>query len=176
MVRRINIYAGPGAGKSVVASVVYSNMKICGYNIELVSEYVKAWAYEGRNINLFDQVYIFAHQLRRESLVLCNSDNIIITDSPVPLSICFAKRNGVKSWYHLQEIANEFEHRYPSYNIFLNRGDCKYKQDGRYETEEQAKEMDDLVRSHLVDIGVRCHDFSYNDYRSIIDNIRNNIG
>ncbi len=38
---RINLFAGPGAGKSTTATWLFSQLKIAGISIELTSEYVK---------------------------------------------------------------------------------------------------------------------------------------
>jgi pantothenate kinase len=40
----INVYGGPGAGKSTSAAYLYYLLKVAGKNVELVREYVKDWA------------------------------------------------------------------------------------------------------------------------------------
>ncbi len=44
----INLWAGPGAGKSTTAAGLFNLMKIRGYNVELVTEFAKEMVYEGR--------------------------------------------------------------------------------------------------------------------------------
>lgn len=38
-------------------------------NAELVREYVKDWAWEGRKINVNDQIYFLGKQVRRETML-----------------------------------------------------------------------------------------------------------
>jgi nucleoside-triphosphatase THEP1 len=42
----INLYGWPGVGKSALVAKTFTTMKDIGYNVELVSEYVKQWAWE----------------------------------------------------------------------------------------------------------------------------------
>jgi len=53
----INLWGGPGTGKSTSAAHLFGMAKIAGVNAELVQEYVKSWAWEGRTIHSFDQLY-----------------------------------------------------------------------------------------------------------------------
>jgi DNA replication protein DnaC len=52
-IRRICLYGGPGSGKSKLAC--YLNYMLMDYDIDLVSEYIKAWAYEGKIPESLDQ-------------------------------------------------------------------------------------------------------------------------
>jgi len=164
MIRRINLFAGAGAGKSTLAASLFSSMKKNGKNVELVHEYVKTWAYEHRDVDSFDQVYLFAKQLRSEDILLRkNRTELIITDSPVMLSVCYAEKYGLERWQSLVEIANSFEEEYPSKNFFLNRSDCEYKQDGRFEDYEQAKEMDKKIKQFMYNQNISFVELSYNE-------------
>ena len=57
MIRRINIYGGPGVGKSTLAASIFAFMKKRGDNVELVQEFVKQFAYLG-NVLLVGIVYM----------------------------------------------------------------------------------------------------------------------
>jgi len=82
-IRRICLFGGPGCGKSTTAAYVYSQLKRLGCSVELIQEYVKAWAYEKREVTSFDQVYLLAKQIRMEDLALRNGVKFVVTDSPV---------------------------------------------------------------------------------------------
>jgi tRNA uridine 5-carbamoylmethylation protein Kti12 len=82
----INLYGGPGTGKSTSAAYLYYILKAEGHNVELVREYVKDWAWEGRQISTYDQIYFLGKQVRRESLLYGKVD-WIITDSPVMMNL-----------------------------------------------------------------------------------------
>lgn len=151
----INLYGGPGTGKSTMAAAIFFEMKARGLNVELVREFVKDWAWEGRKIKHNEQIYIFAKQAFRESIFYGKVD-YVVTDSPLFLSEVYeshyfgnAKLTGglYKKW--LQANKDEMI----SVNYFLNRP-LKYQQEGRYETEEEAKMIDNKIKSALKSQGI----------------------
>lgn len=152
---RICLWAGAGAGKSATASGIHHKLKCRGYNIELVQEYIKKWAYQKRKPKSFDQVYIFGKQLHAEDSLLQEGVEHIITDSPIMLGVYYAKKSGMKGWEELMALGQAFDAQHPSINIFLNREGIPYKQEGRYETEAQALandlEMKEFVKNNVVD-------------------------
>lgn len=148
MKRRICLYGGPGCGKSSVAAGLFYQLKIKGYNIELVNEYIKDWAYEKRIPKSFQQVYIFAKQLNKEDLLFPNVD-IIITDSPVILNTVYSKKNGFKGWELLVNMGLLYEEQFPGLHIFLDRDDIAYKAEGRYHNYDESIEMDNLILEML---------------------------
>src|SRR5512133_3821784 len=85
----VNLWGGPGTGKSTTAAFLFALLKQKGYNAELVREYVKEWAWEKRQPGPLDQFYFFGKQSRRESLLYGKVD-FIVTDCPVMLSAFYA--------------------------------------------------------------------------------------
>lgn len=63
MIRRINLFGGAGCGKSCLASKLFADLKAKNYKIELVQEWIKPWAYDGRFPKSWDQFYVFAQGL-----------------------------------------------------------------------------------------------------------------
>ena len=151
MIRRINLLAGPGAGKSTAAARLFGELKARGYDVEQVSEFIKKWAYEGRVPESFDQFYAFAKQLGNEEALL-RSVPLIITDSPLIVNVAYTKFYGCPYHRQLLEMVDFFEAEYPSLNLFLDRT-VEYVDKGRYQTLEQAHELDrvlwDLASGHL---------------------------
>ena len=60
MTKVINLFGGPGAGKSTIAAGLFYNMKIAGYNVERADEWIKDKVYEGTKYPFKDQLYTFA--------------------------------------------------------------------------------------------------------------------
>lgn len=87
----INLYGGPGSGKSTIAAGVYFELKKKGINAELVREYVKKWAWEGRLPNRLDQLYITGKQTKAEHM-LYGKVKVIITDCPVLMGVFYDKK------------------------------------------------------------------------------------
>jgi nicotinamide riboside kinase len=152
MIRRINLFGGPGTGKSTMAASLYSELKNYGNSTghtiqtELVREYVKNWAWENRKILGYDQFYIFAKQLRAEELCLRNGVDVIITDSPIALAYMYSVAYNLTGRNEIRSLVQSFEKEYPSKNIFLKRDyTVPYNQKGRYQNLEEAKQLDNLT-------------------------------
>lgn len=142
----INLYGGPGTGKSTSAAYVYFLLKYAGNNAELVREYVKDWVWEGRAIKEYDQIYFLGKQIRRED-ILRNKVSHVVTDSPVMLSLYYARLHskpdfaaGIETLvkaYYADAASKGIQHKH----VFLYRSK-PYETSGRYQTLEQAKEID----------------------------------
>lgn len=154
----INLYGGPGAGKSTSAAYYYYILKKQSANVELVREYVKDWAWEGRKISTNDQIYFLGKQVRRESMLYGKVD-WIVTDSPVMMNLFYAQlycssalaegiRAATLSFYR-QAVDDNHKH----VHILLNRNK-PYVSEGRYQTEAEAKELDGGVKRLLDDLKV----------------------
>ena len=149
----INLYGGPGTGKSTSAAFLYYALKSRGHNAELVREYVKDWAWEGREISTYDQLYFLGKQARRESMLYGKVD-WIVTDSPVMMGAYYAQLHcpqllseGVRSsTLALYRQAREDGHNHV--HVFLRRSK-PYVQAGRYQSEDEAKAIDAEVRRFL---------------------------
>lgn len=129
----INLYGGPGCGKSTIAALVFGKLKQKGINCELVTEYAKDKVWEESYTTLKNQIYVFGKQLHR-MWRLNNKVNVIITDSPLPLSIIYDSEKDVNFENLVMSEFNKFD----NFNIIINRS-TKYQIEGRYQTEEEAK-------------------------------------
>lgn len=167
MFRRINLYAGPGAGKSAGAANLFSAFKVISYKCEQVTELAKKWAYEGRTVrSASDQFLMFATQKWEENLFLMGGANFIVTDSPLLLPITYSKYYGFPEdvpGMHLVEQA--FEDKYPSLNIVLrkDRSSTIYNPDGRFQKEQEAAILDGLIEDDLKATGRSYVEFPFHD-------------
>jgi len=148
----INIFGGPGVGKSTVAADLFCKMKRSDYNVELVTEYAKELTYDERfKILEEDQLYIFAKQHRR-ILRLKDQVDFIITDSPLILSIVYAGLNlsNIFNGKIFQELVLDVNNTYKNINILLERNeDYEYKQEGRYQNKTEALITDRIIRETI---------------------------
>jgi hypothetical protein len=142
MIRRINFFGGPCTCKSTNAAFIFAELKKRGLSAELVDEYIKFWTYIPRVPKGFDSLYVQAKQIHKEDTILRAGTDFIVSDSPIMLQYYYAKHHNTPAQKQMLEIACEFEEMYPSINILLTRNDADYNELGRYETLEQAKEID----------------------------------
>lgn len=103
-------------------------------------------------VDSFDQVFLFAAQMRAEDVVLRAGVEMLVTDSPLFLSLCYAEMYGTPGWRHLLPLCEEFEEAYPSINILLERR-TPYDPKGRFQDEKGALKMDDLIRKRIAERG-----------------------
>ena len=143
----INLWGGPGIGKSTTAAGLFYAMKQQQLNVELVTEYAKDAVWERRQ-NLFDdQIYIFAKQQRRIARLKGHGIDWVITDSPIPTGLIYAnlKEYGPSFPNLVMEVFNQ----YINYNFLLSRN-WKYNPIGRNQkNEDEATVFDRKVESLL---------------------------
>lgn len=142
----INIFGGPGIGKSTVAARLFCELKMMGKDVELVQEYAKDMVWENRSNILEDQLYIFAKQHRRLKR-LVGKVEYIVTDSPITLGIEYMEEGNFES---LKPLMLEAHNSFNNANYMLNR-QTKYNTIGRYHSEEQARELDEAFVKMLTD-------------------------
>lgn len=134
----VNLFAGPGAGKSTMAAGLFHRLKTEGVNCELVREYAKDLEWRGHREMLTDagQIYVFAKQLKRFQDVDGKVD-IIVTDSPILLSAVYGKSlSNTFCQLVLEEVA-----KFNNMNVILKRVK-PYVRVGRSQTKQQAEDLD----------------------------------
>ena len=157
MFRRINLMAGPGVGKSTMAAWLYSSLKAEGRSVELVREHVKNWVYEDRPPKSFDQIFLFAAQMRAEDVILRSGVELVITDSPLFLSTCYSEKYGTPGWRNLLALCDEFDAAYPALDVLMRR-QTKYEASGRFHGEAEALEMDAFIKTRMTSRGKSFHE------------------
>lgn len=58
----INLFGGPGAGKSTLAALLFHHLKIRGLSCEMALEYAKDKVWEESYSTLHNQIYVFGKQ------------------------------------------------------------------------------------------------------------------
>jgi hypothetical protein len=139
----LNLFGGPGTGKSTVMAGVFSELKWRGVNCEIAPEFAKEKVWE-KSINILgNQIYVFGKQYNT-IFRLMGQVEAIITDSPLLLSTIY----GTNETETFHELVLETFNKYNNLNIFLER-EKGYNPKGRLQTEDEAKEKDVEVRELL---------------------------
>lgn len=138
----LNLFGGPGTGKSTTAAATFAELKYRGINTELATEYVKAKVWEKHHALLNDQLYILAKQHRRIATLLTEVD-IVVTDAPILLSLIYAAGD-----QPLEALVLDRHARMDTLNVLLKRVKT-YNPAGRTQTEDQARELDQQIQDAL---------------------------
>lgn len=143
MPKVVNLFAGPGSGKSTTASGLFYNLKTAGINVELTGEYAKDLTWSKRQHTLQDQLYVFGKQHHRVWRLQEDCD-VIISDSPILLGLAYA-----------QEYPQCFKdttfwafNQYDNINFFINRVK-PYNPKGRNQSEEESRSKDVVIKNLL---------------------------
>lgn len=139
----INIIGGPGCGKSSMTASVFSFLKWHDVNCEMALEYAKEVVWSKTENLLKNQLFVFGQQHNRIYHLLDKVD-VVITDSPLLLSIIYDSKKNL----NLKSLVLDEFHKYNNMNYLLTRKK-KYNQSGRLQTEHEAKQIDERLKSLL---------------------------
>ena len=165
MIRRIGLWGGPGTAKSTLAAWLFSELKIKQIAVEHVQETIKDWTWINRKPESLDQVFLFAAQLHKEDTILRKSPAVVVSESPLRLGLCYARKMKMPGLEHLERLADMVEGMYPSINFFIER-EGGYDSTGRFEGLEEALAMDKLM---LDTAGVPLIRIQRSDKRKLLE-------
>jgi len=169
----INLFGGPGIGKSTQAAGLYYLMKRNNMSVELTSEFPKVIAWEKNHSAIRDQLYITANQHRNISRLYGQVEYIII-DSPIIFGLVYKGKYGEGYPENLYEdsfdkfVIDMFK-KYDNINILLHRNDAGYQKDGRFQDLEESKRVDKELKELMVSNDIDFHEYEvdYNTVNSI---------
>jgi len=167
----INLFGGPGIGKSTMAADLFVNMKKQGLNVELITEYAKDLTWEKRkSILVGDQIYIFAKQHRRLLRIIDQVD-IAICESPLLLPLMyFNSEEDMCDENVFNNIVVHIFKKYPNINYFIERDkEDAYQTIGRNQSEVEALEVDKSIIQCLETHNVSYFPINRNDSHIILD-------
>ena len=152
----INIIGGPGCDKSLFSAVIVLHLNIHNKTVEIIPDYAKSLVWQQNFEVLKNQYFIAQRQFEMLNLLdgqvqflitECSLPQVLYYNESYPENICdIAKtRKQILEWYK----------QHDNINIFVERGDKKYVHTGRFQDEEQAREIDRGLRGMLVREGLR---------------------
>ncbi len=149
----VNLYGGPGTGKSTCAAGIFSLLKQHGVNCELITEYAKDLTWEERHKTLGNQVYILGKQ-QHKLWRIPDTIDVVITDSPLLLGALYIGPDDDA----LRDFIFLCFNNFCNVNYFLTRVK-PYNPNGRSQDEGEAKGLDFQTKALL-----RYWDLPFTEY------------
>ncbi len=143
----INLWAGPGAGKSTMAAGIFTYMKQRGVSCEYVQEYAKELTWNKDWDVLRNSLLVAGTQINRVKQLIGKVD-YIVTDSPPLLSTFYTPVHATKAAIS----AEYYTSIYPfvdTLDVFVERQKT-YFEEGRTQSEDEAKRIDEEIAYYLV--------------------------
>lgn len=143
----VNLFSGPGAGKSTLASDIFTKLKKRNVTVEYVTEFAKDLTWKQDWQTLRDQLFVSATQ-RQRSLFLDGRVKVCVTDSPFILGCLYYSQEDMVEYNLFEDYMIHLFKKQNNLNFILTR-QYEYDPVGRNQTEEEAKELDRKIRGIL---------------------------
>ena len=157
----INLFGGPGIGKSGIAAGITYKLKKNHISCNNPYEFPKTIAWDNNLPAIKDQLYVFANQHRGIAQAYGKVDYIII-DSPILFSTIYHTyyTEGYPAEYYKQpfhDLVVDLHNQYNSINILLERGNTVYNDKERFQDLKQSIEIDELCKTILNKHNIPYH-------------------
>lgn len=161
----INLFGGPGSGKSTFAAGVYYKLKRMNIRVKLVQEYAEelCWSNDER-IN--DQLHVTMTQYSRLMGPIGEAE-VIVTDTSLLNGIVYG---GYGCTNLFEPYVVELFNRFNNTNIFLERNpEFEFDTAGRRQNYEEALAVDGQIKDMLNRNNIRYHCITKNNEEAIDD-------
>lgn len=164
----INLFGGPGSGKSTTAAGVFHLLKLKSISCELVTEYAKVLAWENDIKKLNNQLYITAKQnLSLDRLI--GKVDYVVTDSPILIGLAYCENYKLKA---MKPLIVELFNTYNNVNFFIKRKK-NYHKIGRMQNETEARDIDLIIKNLLTELNIEY--FEIDNYEKAPQEILNKL-
>ncbi|PQA76373.1 hypothetical protein [Rhodoferax sp. TS-BS-61-7] len=151
----INVIGGPGCDKSLISSAIILYLHLHTKTVETIPDFAKSLVWQQNFEVLKNQYFIAQRQYEMLNLLdgqvqflitECSLPQVLYYNENYPENICdVAKtRAQILEWYR----------QHDNINVFVERGDKKYVHTGRFQDEDQARDVDRGLRAMLVREGL----------------------
>jgi len=150
----INLFCGPGGGKSSIAAGLTYKLKKSHITCDNPYEFPKILAWDDNQSAIKDQLYVLANQ-HRGIVKSYGKVDFIVLDSPILLSLTY--RNQYKGTTYPSSLYDEtFDkmvltifNKYDNINILLKRAEGNHNNNERYQNLEESIELDKVIKASL---------------------------
>lgn len=158
----INIIGGPGIGKTTISALLFANLKIKGYICEYVQEFAKKLVWLKDYDTLNNQFFVSREQYNLLKQIDGQVD-FLITDGPLIHGIYYNKYNKDNN-SNVDKVENfilNSINKFNNINIVLERVNRDYEKEGRIQTEQEAKDID-VILKHIL----RTNNFTFSSFQA----------
>jgi len=147
----INIIGGPGCDKSLISAAIILYLHLRNKTVETIPDFAKSLVWQ-RNYEVLKNQYFIAQRQYEMLNLLDGQVQFLITECSLPQVLYYNEsyaqnicdvgktRAQILEWYH----------QHDNINIFVERGNKKYVHTGRFQNEEQAREVDQGLREMMA--------------------------
>lgn len=154
MSKIINLFGGPGIGKSSIAAGLFYKLKKKHISCNNPYEFPKVLAWDKNNEAIKDQLYVVANQHRGIAQSYGKVDYIIV-DSPILFSTVYhgyyTKDYPVEFYGDIfHNLVVDLHKKYDNINILLDRAESDYQSEERFQSMDESLELDRLIKDSLI--------------------------
>ena len=162
MSKLVNLFGGPGIGKSSIAAGIFYKLKKRHISCNNPYEFPKILAWDKNYPAIQDQLYVCANQHRGIAQSYGKVDYIII-DSPIMFSTIYHSyyTKGYPAEYYgkaFHQMVVDLHNKYDNLNILLKRTSDKINKEERFQNLEKSIEIDDLCKLKLEEHNLPYHE------------------
>lgn len=170
MSKIINLFGGPGIGKSSIAAGLTYKLKKKHISCDNPYEFPKLLAWDNNGEAVKDQLYVLANQHRGITKSWGKVD-YIISDSPILLSLIYRNYYGSENSYPQRLYGESFDimvldtfNQYDNTNIVLERSEeGHHNEKERYQTLNMSKDLDSTIEKTLLKYNIPYHTVKVDD-------------
>ena len=152
----INIIGGPGCDKSLFSAAIILHLNLHNKTVETIPDYAKSLVWQ-QNFEVLKNQYFIAQRQFEMLNLLDGQVQFLITECSLP-QVLYYNENYAENICDVAKTRAqilEWYKQHDNINIFVERGEKKYVHTGRFQDEEQAKNIDRGLRALLVREGIR---------------------
>jgi len=153
----INLFGGPGVGKSTIAAELFVALRKERISCEYITEYAKDKTWEGSTNVLNNQLYVFGKQ-HHKMFIVNDKVDVLVCDSPLILSPIYGGYSFQDTFY---KLVIEEHNKFTNINIIINRSTI-YDVNGRAQSEEDAILVDKNIIKHLEHFNIEYIEYDIN--------------
>ena len=168
MSKIVNLFGGPGIGKSSIAAGLTYKLKKKHITCDNPYEFPKMLAWDENHSAIRDQLYVLANQ-HRGIVKSYGKVDYIILDSPILLSLVYRnyyRSNEYPATLYSDSFDNmvlDIHNQYDTLNIVLNRSEGIHNEKERYQNLEQSKDLDWAIENTLIQNNISYTKVDVND-------------